>query len=221
MDFERARFNMVEQQIRTWDVLDPAVLDLLFAVKREDFVPNDYRNLAFVDMEVPIGHGQTMMTPKLEARFIQELAIKSHERVLEIGTGSGYLTALLAKRGCHVTSIEINAELSRTAAAKLAAASIANVDLLVGDAAQSPTAFVLANQTFEVIVLTGSVPILPAAYLDYLPAGGRMLAVVGDAPAMRATLVSKSAGGGVTSAELFETVLPPLINCQQPSRFVF
>lgn len=221
MDFERARFNMVEQQIRTWDVLDPAVLDLLFAIKREDFVPAEYRSLAFVDMEIPIGCGQTMMTPKLEARFIQELGIKSHERVLEIGTGSGYLTALLAKRGCQVTSIEIYSELSKAAAARLSNASITNVDLLVGDAAKSPAAFVLPDQKFEVIVLTGSVPVLPEAFLEFLTPGGRMLAVVGDAPAMHATLIAKSAAGGTVATELFETVVPALVNCQQPSRFTF
>src|SRR5215831_8003025 len=139
IDVERARFNMVEQQIRTWEVLDQEVLDLLFEVHREDFVPAQYRDLAFVDMEIPLGHGEKMLAPKLEARMVQELAIKPSDRILEVGTGSGYMTALLAKRGAHVYSVEIAPELSAQASAKLAEHRITNATLEVGDAARGWT----------------------------------------------------------------------------------
>jgi len=221
MDIEQARFNMVEQQIRTWEVLDQSVLDLLFTVKREDFVPAAYRSLAFVDMEITIGDGQTMMEPKLEARIIQELALKPQDHVLEIGTGSGYLSALLASRTAKVASIEYFQSLASSAAARLAAAGIGNVEIAVGDAAKSPAAFVPASHKFDVIVLTGSVPVMPAAYLEYLAAGGRMFAIVGDAPAMKAMLFSKTSENNSTAVELFETVVAPLINAEQPSRFSF
>ncbi len=136
IDVERARFNMVEQQIRTWEVLDQEVLDLLFAVRREEFVPAQYRSLAFVDMEIPLGHREKMLAPKLEARMLQELAIKPGDRVLEVGTGSGYMTALLAKRGAHVYSVEIVPEFSTQASAKLGAHNISNVTFEIGDAAR-------------------------------------------------------------------------------------
>ena len=221
MDIEQARFNMVEQQIRTWEVLDQSVLDLLFTVKREDFVPAAYRSLAFVDMEIPIGDGQTMMEPKLEARIVQELGLTPHDAVLEIGTGSGYLSALLASRAAKVASIEYFQGLATSAAARLAAAGIGNVEIAVGDAARSPAAFVPTSQKFNAIVLTGSVPVLPAAYLEHLAVGGRLFAVVGDAPAMKAMLFTKTSEANSTAIELFETVLTPLINALQPSRFSF
>lgn len=221
MDIEQARFNMVEQQIRTWDVLDQSVLELLFTVKREDFVPTAYRSLAFVDMEIPIGEGQMMMAPKMEARVIQELGLKPQDNVLEIGTGSGYLSALLASRTASVASIELFQSLATSAAARLAAAGIGNVEIAVGDAAKSPASFVPANQKFDVIVLTGSVPVLPAAYLEHLAIGGRMFAIVGDAPAMKAMLFAKTGESHSTAVELFETVVSPLINAEQPSRFSF
>jgi protein-L-isoaspartate(D-aspartate) O-methyltransferase len=221
MDIEQARFNMVEQQIRTWEVLDQTVLDLLFAVKREDFVPAAYRSLAFVDMEIPLAEGQLMLAPKLEARIVQEVSPKPHERVLEIGTGSGYLAALLAKRAAKVASIEYFQSLATSAAAKLAVAGIGNVEITVGDAAVSPTKFVDATQQFDVIVFTGSLPVLPAAYLPHLAVGGRMFAVIGDAPAMKAMLYTKTSENNTTALELFETVIPPLINAEQPSRFTF
>ena len=221
MDIEQARFNMVEQQIRTWEVLDQSVLDLLFTVKREDFVPAAYRSLAFVDMEIPIGDGQTMMEPKLEARIVQELGLTPHDAVLEIGTGSGYLSALLASRAAKVASIEYFQGLATSAAARLAAAGIGNVEIAVGDAARSLAAFVPTGQKFNAIVLTGSVPVLPAAYLEHLAVGGRLFAVVGDAPAMKAMLFTKTSDANSTAIELFETVLTPLINALQPSRFSF
>ena len=221
MDFEQARFNMVEQQIRPWEVLDQGVLDLLFTVKREDFVPPAYRAIAFTDLEIPLGHGQAMMAPKFEARLLQEVGIQAGERVLEIGTGSGYLTALLAARAGMVTSIEYYEEFSRSAAARLSAAGVRNVQLLAGDAATSPVAFVPAVAKFDVIVLTGSVPTVPAAYLRALAPKGRLFAVVGDAPVMEATIHTCIGEAQYRSASLFETVLPPLINAQQPSRFAF
>jgi len=221
MDFEKARFLMVEQQIRTWEVLDQDVLDLLFAVKREDFVPVAYRSLAFVDMEIPLDHQQTMMTPKLEARILQEVAPKSDERVLEIGSGSGYLTALLAKQAESVISIDIFQDFSLAAAAKLARIGVTNVHLKTGDAAESAVNILASQETFDVIVLTGSVPMLPKAYLDMLNLDGRLFAVVGDAPAMKATLFTKIGDTAFTTDDLFETVLMPLVNAKQPSRFEF
>ncbi len=221
MDFEKARFLMVEQQIRTWEVLDQDVLDLLFAVKREDFVPVAYRSLAFVDMEIPLDHQQTMMTPKLEARILQEVAPKSDERVLEIGSGSGYLTALLAKQAESVTSIDIFQDFSLAAAAKLKRIGVTNVHLKTGDAAESAVNILASHETFDVIVLTGSVPMLPKAYLDMLNLNGRLFAVVGDAPAMKATLFTKTGEPAFTTDDLFETVLMQLVNAKQPSRFEF
>ena len=221
MDFEKARFLMVEQQIRTWEVLDSAVLDLLFAVKREDFVPAAYRSLAFVDMEIPLGHGQVMMAPKLEARIVQEVALRTTDEVLEIGTGSGYLAALLAKQAAHVTSLEYFEDLSRAAAARLAQASITNVQLKTGDAAKDLAGLIGSSARFDVIVLSASVPVLPPALLAHLNTGGRLFAVVGDIPVMKATVFTKIDEVSFMSNEIFETVLTPLINAAQPSRFAF
>ncbi len=220
MNIEQARFNMIEQQIRTWEVLDPAVLDLLFEVKRELFVPPEHRDLAFADLEIPIGHGEAMMQPKVEARILQELAIQPHENVYEVGTGSGYLTALIARRARHVTSAEIHPDLQARAAASLraaGAAGAANITLLEGDGARAP----LAESAFDVIVLTGSTPILPQAFLDRLSPGGRVFAVVGDEPVMKAVLVRHPMPGAFQHTELFETVLKPLVNAAEPPRFRF
>jgi protein-L-isoaspartate(D-aspartate) O-methyltransferase len=221
MDVERARYNMVEQQIRTWEVLDQQVLDLLFTVRREDFVPPQYRSLAFVDMEIPLtdnAHsGERMLAPKLEARMVQELAIKPTDRILEIGTGSGYLTALLAKRGAHVTSVEINLALSAAAAARLAAHGITNVTLEVGDGARGWS----KQAPYDVIVLTGSEPVLAEEFQRSLNPGGRLLAVVGEAPVMEALLTTYTGEGAVATVALFETCIPALKNAPQPERFVF
>jgi protein-L-isoaspartate(D-aspartate) O-methyltransferase len=217
MNIEQARFNMIEQQIRTWEVLDPAVLDLLFEVKRELFVPPEHRALAFADLEIPIGHGEAMMQPKVEARILQELAVQPHENVYEVGTGSGYLTALIARRARHVTSAEIHPDLQARAAANLRAAGAANVTLLAGDSARAP----LAESAFDVIVLAGSTPILPQAFLDRLSPGGRVFAVVGDEPVMKAVLVRHPIAGAFQHTELFETMLKPLVNAAQPPRFRF
>ncbi len=217
MNIEQARFNMVEQQIRPWEVLDPDVLDLLFRVKRESFAPPEHRDLAFADLEIPLGHGETMMQPKVEARILQELAIGPHENVYEVGTGSGYLTALLASCARHVTSAEIHADLSERASASLGAAAIGNVTLIVGDSAQKP----LADSAFDVIVLTGSVPFVPQAFFDRLSPGGRLVAIVGDPPVMEATLVRQPERGAFQVVKLFETLLKPLVNAPQPARFRF
>ena len=217
MNIEQARFNMIEQQIRTWEVLDPEVLELLHQVKRENFVPPEHRALAFADLEIPLGHGESMMQPKVEARILQELGIRPHENVYEVGTGSGHLTALLAKRARHVTSAEIHPDLQARAARSLRDAGIANVTLLEGDSARAP----LAESAFDVIVLTGSTPILPQGFLDRLSPGGRLFAVLGDAPAMKATLVRQPAAGSFQQVELFETLVKPLVNAAQPPRFRF
>ena len=216
MDIEQARFNMVEQQIRTWDVLDQDVLDLLFSVRREEFVPVAYRQLAFADLELPLGDGERMWTPKMEARVLQELDLAGGESVLEIGTGSGYLTALLASRKAFVTSVEINPRLAAEARAKLGRAGIGGVELAVGDGAQG-----YGSEHYDAIVLTGSTPIVPAGLVAQLKPGGRLFAVVGDAPVMTARLLRSVAPGTVTATDLFETVIPPLKNAAQPARFLF
>jgi len=217
MNFEQARFNMVEQQIRPWEVLDPQVLAVLFEVKRELFVPAAHTALAFADLEIPIGCDETMLQPKMEARILQELAVRPGESVYEVGTGSGYLTALLARRAGQVTSAEIHGELHRFAAANLARAGVANVMLLHGDSARAP----LSEAAYDVIVLTGSTPVLPQAFLERLNPGGRLFAVVGDAPVMKAIVATRGAGGATCRTEVFETLLKPLVNAQAPSRFRF
>jgi protein-L-isoaspartate(D-aspartate) O-methyltransferase len=217
MDIERARFNMVEQQIRPWDVLDQRVLDLLLALRREDFVPAQYARLAFADLEIPLGQGEIMLPPKLEARMVQELAIGDTDRILEVGTGSGYMTALLARLGGHVYSVEIVPEFSAAAQERLARHGIENVTLEVGDAARGWA----RHSPYDVIVLTGSVPVLPEAFAKSLKAGGRLLAVVGEAPVMEARLVTCETEGACRATTLFETVIPPLRNAPQREKFVF
>jgi protein-L-isoaspartate(D-aspartate) O-methyltransferase len=217
MNIEQARFNMVEQQIRPWEVLDADVLELLFEVKREDFVPPEHRSIAFADLEVPLGHGESMMQPKIEARILQDLAVQAGETVYEVGTGSGYLTALLSRRARHVTSAEIHPDLKSRAERNLRAMGAANVTLLEGDSARAP----LAESAFDVIVLTGSTPVLPQAFLDRLSVGGRLFAVLGDSPVMKAVIVRQPVAGSFQHVELFETMLRPLVNAAQPPRFRF
>lgn len=221
MNIDQARFNMVEQQIRPWNVLDPAVLDLLFEVKREDFVPEAYRGLAFMDLEIPLGHNEVMMAPRVEARIVQEVNPRPTDRVLEVGTGSGYLTALLARRAAEVFSIELHDEFWHRAANNIERAGIRNIQLKVGDAARSADAFLKASDKFDVIVLTGSVPVMPDAYLSRLTLGGRAVAVVGEAPVMKAVLFTHVAESQFRQTELFETVLPQLINAAPVSHFEF
>lgn len=216
MNLEQARFNMIEQQIRPWDVLDLRVLELLKVVRREQFVPPASRALAFVDTEIPLGHGAAMWQPKLEARAVQALALQATDRVLEVGTGSGYLAALLARMAAQVTSVEIEPELSAMAARNLATHNIGNVELQVGDAAQH-----WGEAEYDAIVLTGSTPVLPPAFKQQLKVGGRLFAIVGDAPAMQAQLVTRTAPDAFETRTLFETNVPPLRNALQPERFVF
>ena len=216
MDIERARFNMVEQQVRTWAVLDPQVLELLFTVKREDFVPPAHRALAFADLELPLGDGQAMWTPKMEARVLQELTIKPGERVLEIGTGSAYFTALLAARGATVTSVEIDPRRAGEARAKLARQGLAGATVEVGDGSRG-----YGRHRYDIIALTGSTPVFPDTFAAQLAPGGRLFAVVGEAPVMKARLVRWTAPGTPVLTDLFETVIPPLINAPQPARFTF
>lgn len=215
-NMEQARFNMIEQQIRPWDVLDGRVLELLKHVRREQFVPAEMKGLAFADMEIPLGHGAAMWQPKLEARVIQELRIGRKDKVLEVGTGSGYLTALLASLGGQVTSVEIEPELSAMAKQNLSALNRGNITLEVGDAAHG-----WGDGKYDVIVLTGSTPALPEAFRNSLNVGGRLFAVVGDAPMMEAKLVTRVAPDTFETVNLFETCVAPLRNAAQPPRFSF
>jgi protein-L-isoaspartate(D-aspartate) O-methyltransferase len=217
IDFERARYNMVEQQIRPWDVLDQDILDLLYVVPREEFVPQAYKALAFTDMEIPIGEGERMWAPRLEARVVQELAVRKSDRVLEVGTGSGYLCALLAHRAAHVYSVEIRPALAAFGKVNVERHGVDNVTLAVGDGARGYSQWA----PYDVIVLTGSTPLVPQSLLDQLAPGGRLFAVAGDAPIMSARIVTCVVPGGFRTTELFETVLAPLVNAAQPSRFKF
>jgi protein-L-isoaspartate(D-aspartate) O-methyltransferase len=217
MDYEKARHLMIEQQIRPWEVLDPVVLGLLEKVKREDFVPAIYRSLAFVDIPVPLGHGEAMWEPRLEARVLQALAIQPNERVLEIGTGSGYLTALLANLALQVVSIDIVGEFRDEAEKKLKAHGLENVILKTGDASRDWS----EDGHFDVILLTGSTPVLPEAFLGRLNPGGRLFAIVGEAPAMRAQRLTKLGEGESRTETILETSVKPLVNALEPERFVF
>lgn len=222
MDFERARFNMIEQQIRPWGVLDPEILELLAVVRREDFVPPEYRSLAFTDMEVPLTvdgrpTGERMFPPRVEARLLQELAVRKHESALEIGTGSGYLTALLAHRARQVESFEIQPELAAQARARLAEAGLGAVVVHVADGS-NPAAI---SAQFDVIVLAGGVYEVPSWLLERLNPGGRLAAIVGSEPVMRATLYTRDAAGGLAVRMLFETVTQPLRGFAARSAFQF
>lgn len=217
MNVEQARFNMIEQQIRPWDVLDPAVLALLTIVKREDFVPAAYRPLAFVDTEVPLPGGQCMLAPRVEARLLQELALHKHERVLEVGAGSGYMAALLAHRAQQVITLEILPELVQLAVANLKRAAIVNVTVRQADGSRG----LPGEAPFDAIVLSGSVAEVPQGLLGQLKVGGRLIAIVGQQPVMRATLVTRSSEHGYASVELFDTVAPRLSGFDEPPRFSF
>lgn len=217
MNIEQARFNMIEQQIRPWEVLDPQVLDLLFVVKREDFVPTAYRNLAFADMEIPLGSGQVMLAPRVEARLLQELGIKKSDKVLEIGTGSGYMAALLAARAEHVVSLECRPELADFARQNLERAGITNASIEVADGANGWS----ARGPYDVIVVSGSVPVLPATLLKQLRLGGRMAVIVGEAPVMEAQLITCTGDGIYNTINLFETVIPALDGTPAKEEFSF
>lgn len=217
MNIELARFNMIEQQIRPWDVLNLGVLELLGIVKREDFAPTAYQSMAFVDTEVPLPGGQCMLAPKVEARILQELDVHKHERVLEIGAGSGFMAALLAHKAQHVTTFEINPELARFAANNLKRAGVMNVDVRTGDGARG----LASDAPFDVIVLSGSVAEVPAALLAQLKVGGRLVAIVGQEPVMRAMLVRRSIDQGFEHNVLFDTVAQRLTGFSEPTRFQF
>lgn len=217
MNIEQARFNMIEQQIRPWDVLDQDVLDLLMVVKREDFVPAAYKNLAFVDTEIPLPCGEAMFTPKLEARILQEVGLKKHENVLEIGAGSGYMAALLAYKGRHVTSVEIEPELKALAEKNLAANGVSNVKVELGNGAQG-----WGNGAhFDVIVISASVPVLPEVFMQQVKVGGRILAIIGEAPVMSAHLITRVSESAYDTVKLFETNVKPLVLATTPSHFTF
>ena len=217
MNIEKARFNMIEQQIRPWEVLDPTVLELLSVVKREEFVPAAYLGLAFADVELPLGNGQSMLAPKTEARMFQELGVKNTDKVLEIGTGSGYVAALLAARAEFVYSVEIDPALVEMARANLARAGVVNVSVDLGDGAQGWPLYA----PYDVIVLSGSTPVLPESILGDLKIGGRLVAVVGDEPVMYVQLVTRTDENDFNTINVFETVVAPLINATQRDQFVF
>jgi protein-L-isoaspartate(D-aspartate) O-methyltransferase len=217
MNLEQARFNMIEQQIRPWEVLDQAVLSLLAAVRREDFVPPAYRALAFVDTEVPLPEGQCMLAPKVEARLLQDLHVGRHERVLEVGAGSGFMAALLAHRAQRVTTLESRPVLAAMARANLQRAGIVNADVREADGSKGWP----AEAPFDVILLSGSVPNVPPALLDQLKVGGRLAAIEGQEPVMRAVLFTKVAERQHRRIELFDTVAPRLDGFPEPSRFSF
>lgn len=225
MNTEQARFNMIEQQIRPWEVLDAAVLQLLSVVKREEFCPPAMRALAFVDMEIPLNAdaqtaartGQVMLAPKVEARILQTVAIRPTDRVLEIGTGSGHMAALLAHRAAHVTTVEIDAGLAAQARVNLQRAGAANVEVVHGDGALplSP------SQTFDVIVLSGAVAEVPSTLLAHLAPGGRLAAIVGSDPVMRATFVTRTGDNSFHTEQPWDTLAPMLQNFPEPARFHF
>jgi len=217
MNIEQARFNMIEQQIRPWEVLDPRVLDLLFVVKREDFVPAAYRNLAFADMEIPLGQGQVMLAPRVEARLLQELGLKKTDKVLEIGTGSGYMAALLAARAEHVVTVECRAELADFARQNLNNVGIGNVTIETGCGANGWA----SRGPYDAIVVSASVPVLPEALLKQLRVGGRLAVVVGEAPVMEAQLITCTAEGLYQTVNLFETVIPALDGVSAKASFSF
>jgi protein-L-isoaspartate(D-aspartate) O-methyltransferase len=221
MDFNQARFNMVEQQVRPWDVLDPRVLNVIGNIPREQFVPEVSRNLAYADTRIPIGEfqGRTshMLNPVIEGRMLQSLQITEDDIILQIGTGTGYITACLATLGRHVDSVDINPELTALAEQNLARFEITNVNLSTGDGSQKWE----QKQYYDCIAIMGSMPDVPEFYKKALKEGGRMFVVVGEAPVMKALLVTRIGKNEWTLDELFETSIDPLINAEKPEAFEF
>jgi protein-L-isoaspartate(D-aspartate) O-methyltransferase len=217
MNIEQARFNMIEQQIRPWNVLDQDVLDLLHIVKREQFVPAACAALAFADTEIPLGNGAEMFNPKMEARILQELQLKKHENVLEIGAGSGYMAALLAAKARHVTTVEINPALQAMAQQNLANANVTNVTVELGNGADGWS----AGAPFDVIVISGALEVLPENFKKQLKVGGRIAAIVGEAPVMECVIITRMAENAYDTVKIFETNIKPLSSAPTPSHFAF
>ena len=225
IDLERARFNMIEQQIRPWDVLDLEVLGLLSQLRREDFVALAHKALAFVDMQIPLlgkadeaeKNGWCMLEPKVEARILQDLKVRPHEKVLEVGAGSGYMAALLASRAQRVISLELHPELARMARENLQRAGLTNAEVRVADGSRG----LAAEGPFDVIVLSGSVAEVPPAILSQLKTGGRLAAITGSEPVMRATFITRTGQTTYTTAQPWDTNAPRLANFHEPSRFNF
>lgn len=220
MNIEKVRFNMIEQQIRPWDVLEQDVLDLLVVVKRENFVPQEHRSLAFMDTEIPLGGGASMFTPKLEARILQDVAPKKHETVLEVGAGSGYMAALLAHKARHVTTVEIDPALKAFAEKNLAANGVSNVDVVLGNGAQGWPAGG-TEALYDVIVISGALPVLPDTFLKQLKVGGRLFAIIGESPVMEAQIITRVSDTAYSTVKTFETDVKPLRDALTPSQFVF
>ena len=216
LNFEEARHNMIVQQIQPWNVRDDKVLELIQRLPREDFVPADYKIHAFTDIKIPLKNGQEMMEPKLEAYMLQALQVQGQDKILEIGTGTGYVTALLASQSRHVVSVDIDEDAQKLAEEKLSAHQITNVTFEVGDAALGWD----KQKPYDVIVITGSLPILPEIFQRNLNVGGRLFAIVGDAPAMEAILITRVKDNEWTHEVLLETDIPALINAAEPERFV-
>jgi protein-L-isoaspartate(D-aspartate) O-methyltransferase len=220
MDFEKARFNMVEQQVRPWDVLDPRVLAVLSEIPRENFTPDEYKNLAYVDTRIPLGsyqdHQCTMSNPVIDGRTLQELNIQKNDLILEIGTGSGYLTACLAKLGRHVDTVDINEDLTAMAEKNLQALGIDNVNLSTGDASKTWE----QKQFYDVIVISAALPSVPDSYKKMLTVGGRMFVVTGEAPLMTAHMVTRTDDKNWEITDLFETSIEPMIQ-ETEEEFVF
>jgi protein-L-isoaspartate(D-aspartate) O-methyltransferase len=217
MNIEQARFNMIEQQIRPWEVLDQDVLNLLSIVKREQFVPEVYTEIAFADLEIPLPNGQHMLAPRVEARVLQELTVKKHENVLEIGAGSGYMAALLAHRAQQVLTVEIDPELAEFARANLSKNGIVNAEVALGDGARGWA----AGAPYDVICVSGGLPVVPQELLEQLKIGGRLAAFVGTAPVMEAQIITRIDDKQYRIASVFETYVEPLQNALQPPRFRF
>lgn len=217
MNIEKARFNMIEQQIRPWDVLAADVLELLVVVKREAFVPAAYKSLAFMDTQIPLPGGEAMFTPKLEARILQEVAVKKHENVLEIGAGSGYMAALLAHKARHVTTVEIDPALKAMAEKNLAEYGVSNAEVVLGNGAQGWG----KGDEYDVIVISGSLPVLPDAFLKQLKVGGRLFTIVGESPVMSAQVITRVSDTGYSTVKVFETDVKPLRDALVPSHFAF
>ncbi|WP_246796959.1 protein-L-isoaspartate O-methyltransferase family protein [Burkholderia perseverans] len=217
MNIENARFNMIEQQIRPWDVLDQEVLSLLSVVKREHYVPAVYRDLAFADLELPLPGGQKMLAPRVEARMLQELAVKKHESILEIGAGSGYMAALLAHRGQHVVTVDIDPDLVQFAADNLRNNGVTNAEVVLGDAARG----LPEKGPYDVICVSGGLPVVPQELLEQLKVGGRLAAFVGSRPVMKAQIITRIDDKQFRVADVFETYIDHLVNAMEPSRFRF